>query len=82
MEGKIPSTKMSNTSPEARQRGSSTLGLRKRVSSSSCSIHETTGLLHALLLLAKDKGTGITPPSDPGMLQPGSLGGGAAESFR
>lgn len=31
---------------------------------------------------AKDKGTGITAPSDSGLLQPGSLGRGGAESLR
>lgn len=43
---------------------------------------QTTGLLHALLTLARGKGMGFTLRNDSGLLQPGSLGGGAAESFR
>lgn len=66
MEGQTHSTKISGNFPEPRQWDSSTTGLGKQAPSVSCSIHQTTGLLHILLLLAMDKGTGITPPNDSG----------------
>lgn len=81
-EGQTHSIKMSDIFPAPRQWDSSTTGLRKQAPRVSWSIHQTTGLLHTLLLLAKDKGTGITSSNDSGLLQPGSLGEGAAESFR